>query len=78
MGAIMHTRWLMRLSLTPNQSIGLVTLFSLLVYNVGFWRNVAHQVWSLAVLLLMAYGCREATLHLGLGGIDSLPRFLVS
>ena len=39
----MHTRWLMRLSLTPNQSIGLVTLFSLLVYNVGFWRNVAQQ-----------------------------------
>ena len=33
----------MRLSLTPNQSIGLVTLFSLLVYNVGFWRNVAQQ-----------------------------------
>ena len=42
MGAILHTRWLMRLSLTPNQSIGLVTLFSLLVYNVGFWRNVAQ------------------------------------
>ena len=45
---------------------------------LNFWRNVAHQIWSLAVLLLMAYGCREATLYLGLGGIDSLPRFLES
>ena len=43
-----------------------------------FWRNVAHQVWSLAVLLLLAFGCRAATLHLGLGDIDSLPRFLAS
>ena len=43
-----------------------------------FWRNVAHQVWSLAVLLLLAFGCRQLTLYLGIGDVDSLPRFLVS
>lgn len=43
-----------------------------------FWRNVAHQFWSLAVLLALAFGCREATVALGLGGLDSLPRFFVS
>ena len=30
------------------------------------------------MLLMLAFGCREATLYLGLGDIDSLPRFLVS
>ncbi len=43
-----------------------------------FWRNVAHQIWSLAVLLLLAFGCRQLTLYLGIGDVDSLPRFLVS
>ena len=43
-----------------------------------FWRNVAHQVWSLAVLLALAFGCRQVTLALGLGDLDSLPRFLAS
>ena len=43
MAAVMHKRQFMRLSLTPNQGIGLVTVFSLAVYNSGFWRNVAQQ-----------------------------------
>ena len=37
-----------------------------------FWRNVAHQVWSLAVLLLLAFGCRQLTLYLGIGDVVSL------
>ena len=47
-----------------------------------FWRNLAHQVWSLAVLLALAFACREGTLYLapslGLGGVDSIPRFILS
>ncbi|MBO6171451.1 MAG: lipopolysaccharide biosynthesis protein, partial [Desulfovibrio sp.] len=45
---------------------------------LNFRRNAAHQVWSLAVLLALAFCCRQATLALGLGGLESLTRFLVS
>ena len=48
------------------------------IIPLHFWRNVAHQVWSLCALLLLAFGCRELTLLLGLGGLASLPRFLCS
>lgn len=44
----------------------------------SFWRNLLHQFWSLAILLGLALGCRELTLHFGLGGVDSLLRFLVA
>lgn len=43
-----------------------------------FWRNLGHQVWSLAVLLALAQGCRTLTMLLNLGGADSLPRFFSS
>lgn len=43
-----------------------------------FWRNVAHQAWILAFLLLPAYACREATIALGIGEMDSIWRFFVS
>ena len=42
---------------------------------LAFWRNVLHQIWSLAVLLGCAFGCRLLTLELGLGGSDSILRF---
>ena len=45
---------------------------------LAFWRNLAHQAWSLAVLLALAFACREASLCLGMGGPGSLPRFLIS
>lgn len=43
-----------------------------------FWRNVGHQLWSLALLLALAYGCRTLTMLLGVGDAGSLWRFLVS
>lgn len=43
-----------------------------------FWRNLAHQIWSLAVLLALAWGCREASLLAGLGNMESIPRFFLS
>lgn len=43
-----------------------------------FWRNLLHQIWSLAALLALAFACREASLLAGLGGMESLPRFLLS
>lgn len=45
---------------------------------LNFWRNMAHQLWSLGLLLLLAYGCRTTTLLLGVGDAESLWRFLVS
>ena len=44
----------------------------------AFWRNLAHQVWSVGLLLALAWGCRTLTLALGLGDTTSLARFLVS
>lgn len=43
-----------------------------------FWRNLAHQLWSLALLALLALATREATLALGIGDMQSFWRFLVS
>ena len=43
-----------------------------------FWRNLAHQIWSLAALLALAWGCREASLLAGLGNMESIPRFFLS
>ena len=43
-----------------------------------FWRNLLHQLWSLAALLALAFACREASLLAGLGGVESLPRFFLS
>ncbi len=45
---------------------------------LNFWRNIAHQIWSLALLLVLAFCCRQATVLLGFGGLESLSRFLVS
>lgn len=45
---------------------------------LNFWRNLAHQAWSLAALLLLAFACRELTIGLGLGDLDSFTRFCVS
>ena len=44
---------------------------------LAFWRNLAHQVWSLVLLLGLAFACRQCSLALGLGGMESLWRFLV-
>ncbi len=43
-----------------------------------FGRNLLHQFGALALLLALAFGCREATLLLPLGDAASLARFLVS
>lgn len=45
---------------------------------LNFWRNLAHQIWSLATLILLAFACRELTIALGIGDLDSVRRFLVS
>lgn len=45
---------------------------------LNFWRNLAHQIGSLALLLGLAYVCRELSLLLPLGGSVSIWRFLVS
>lgn len=45
---------------------------------LNFWRNLAHQIASLALLLGLAYLCRELSLVLPLGGGLSIWRFLVS
>ncbi len=41
-------------------------------------RNVFHQVWSLVLLLALAWFCRWLTMALGLGGLESVARFLCS
>jgi len=43
---------------------------------ICFWRNLAHQIWSLGLLLGLAFACRQLTLSLGLGDGTSLWRFL--
>ena len=45
---------------------------------LSFWRNFAHQIWSLAVLLTLAWLCREGTIMAGLGDLNTFSRFLVS
>lgn len=45
---------------------------------LNFWRNVGHQLWSLGLLLALAFGCRQATLSWGIGDLDGLARFLIS
>ena len=45
---------------------------------LNFWRNFAHQIWSLAALLLLAFACRELTIDLGFGDLDSFRRFFIS
>ncbi len=45
---------------------------------LSFWKNVRHQIWSLALLLCLALLCREGTMLLGLGEIRSIPRFFCS
>lgn len=45
---------------------------------LNFWRNLVHQVWSLLLLLAIAFACRQLTLMLGLGAQESIVRFLCS
>lgn len=45
---------------------------------LNFRRNLLHQFWSLAVLLMLAFGCRELTLMLNLGDAESFIRFCIS
>ena len=45
---------------------------------LAFWRNLFHQIWSLSLLLGLAFGCRELTLYLGIGNLDSFVRFFCS
>ncbi|MDR1856182.1 MAG: lipopolysaccharide biosynthesis protein [Desulfovibrio sp.] len=45
---------------------------------LSFKRNFLHQLWSLAVLLAVAFLSREVTVHMGFGSVDSIWRFLVS
>jgi O-antigen/teichoic acid export membrane protein len=45
---------------------------------LSFGRNLAHQIWSLAILLPPAFACREITMSMGLGGTDSLLRICAS
>lgn len=57
--------------------------------NIYLWRAsrlvpirlvpiMLHEIWCVLVLGALAFACREATILLGLGGIDSLLRFLAS
>ena len=57
--------------------------------NICLWRAsrfvpirllpiMLHEIWCVLVLAAVAFACRELTLMLGLGGIDSLLRFLIS
>lgn len=48
------------------------------IVPLNFWRNLAHQFWSLGLLAGLAFLCREATVALGLGALNSIPRFFVS
>jgi len=45
---------------------------------LAFWRNLFHQIWSLALLLGLAFGCRWLTQYAGLGSLDSFVRFFCS
>ena len=45
---------------------------------LSFWRNLAHQIYSLALLLALAFLAREVTLLFPHGEAFSLLRFLVS
>ena len=45
---------------------------------IHFTRNLAHQVISLGVLLLLAFGVRELTMLLDIGTATSIGRFCVS
>lgn len=48
------------------------------IVPLDFWRNVVHQVWSLALLCALGFACREATVAVGLGAVDSIVRFFFS
>ncbi len=43
-----------------------------------FARNLCHQVWSLMLLLALAWFCRWLTMALGIGSLESVPRFFCS
>lgn len=43
-----------------------------------FWRLVLHEVWSLSLLLGIAWVCRWGTMALGTGELTSVVRFLCS
>ncbi|MDO5483947.1 MAG: lipopolysaccharide biosynthesis protein, partial [Desulfovibrionaceae bacterium] len=58
--------------LTVNLYLWLASRF----IHIAFWRNLAHQIWSLALLLGLAFACRWLTLALGLGDMASFWRFL--
>ena len=45
---------------------------------LNFRRNLAHQIWSLAALALLAFACRQLTIDLGFGDLDSFGRFFIS
>ncbi len=60
--------------LTVNAYLWLASRF----IPLDFWRNLAHQLWSVALLLGLAFACRYLTVALGLGGATSLMRFLCS
>lgn len=43
---------------------------------IAFWSNLLHQIWSLALLLGLAFSCHWLTLDLGLGDVTSFWRFI--
>ncbi|MBO4369104.1 MAG: lipopolysaccharide biosynthesis protein [Desulfovibrio sp.] len=45
---------------------------------ISFWKNIAHQILSLALLLALAFGIRELTYLFPLGTSFSILRFLTS
>ncbi len=45
---------------------------------ISFMHSLLHQIVSLSVIMVLAFVCREATIAVGLGSVDSIGRFLVS
>ncbi len=59
-------------------NVNIYLLLASRIVPINYLRNLAHQIIAPAALLVLAFACREGTMLLGMGAVDSLWRFLVS
>lgn len=44
----------------------------------AFWRNLCHQILSVAFLLFLAFGCQRISMQIGIPGAHFMWRFIIS
>lgn len=59
-------------------TVNLYLLIASKFVPLALWRNILHQIWSVTILLIIAFACRELTIMAGLGDLQSAVRFIFS